>query len=286
MRASFLMVILASSARTASAELVINVNFTGDSQFSAAFDSAAQIWQSRLGGYQNGFVVNRTAGSSYLNGQTVSEVFINAVIAPGDGVGNVLGSAGPSELVLDAAGFYLTTDGAMTFDSFDAQNVLDNGNWENLILHEMGHVLGFGTLWELNGVYDPLGDPSHFTGANAIAAWNSEFGQTGMPDVEQEGGGGTAGAHWNENVNGSGPTGIEDSLGRDMRDELMTGWLNPNSFISDMTVASFIDIGFTGVEAVPEPGTLALSSLAFGAAVVRRRRSRRRKDSRGVRVCP
>jgi len=272
MRSLFVAVIVAGAVRTASAELIITVNFTGDSQFAAAFNSAAQIWQSRLGGYQDGFVTNRTAGSSYLNGDTVSEVFIDAVIAPGDGVGNILGSAGWTELVIDGAGFYLATDGAMQFDSFDAQDLLDNGNWQNVILHEMGHVLGFGTLWELNGVYDPLANPGEFLGANAIAAWNSEFGQTGLPDVELQGGDGTAHAHWNENLTGSGLTGIQDFLGRDMRDELMTGWLNPNSFISDMTVASFIDIGFSGVEAVPEPGALALSSLAFGTVVARRRR--------------
>ena len=55
----------------------------------------------------------------------------------------------------------------------------------------------------------------------------------------------------------------------------MTGWLNPNSFISDMTVASFIDIGFTGVESVPEPTSCLLASLGLGAMALRRRRRAR-----------
>ncbi len=134
-----------------------------------------------------------------------------------------------------------------------------------------GSRSGFWTMWELNNVYaDGSGE---FTGANATAAWQTEFGQSGRPVVELEGGDGTANGHWNENNNGSGLTGIMDGLGRDMRDELMTGWLNPNSFISNMTVASFRDIGFTAT-AIPEPSSMVFVSVAatFAVARVRRRR--------------
>jgi hypothetical protein len=140
----------------------------------------------------------------------------------------------------------------------------------SLILHEMGHVLGLGTLWTQNG----LVSGSEFIGAEATLVWQTEFGQTGTPDIETEGGPGTAGGHWNENLDGAGLTGITDSLGRDMRDELMTGWLNPNSFISELTLASFRDMGFTtaNATAVPEPGSLVLLS-ALGMFVGIRRRA-------------
>jgi hypothetical protein len=49
-----------------------------------------------------------------------------------------------------------------------------------------------------------------------------------------------------------------------MRFELMTGWLNTPSYISETTVQSFVDIGF--VAAVPEPATLL--SLASGALLL------------------
>jgi hypothetical protein len=131
----------------------------------------------------------------------------------------------------------------------------------------MGHVMGFGTQWLNNNVY--ITGSGEYTGANATSFWQSEFGQSGTPDVELEGGLGTANAHWNENFQGNGLTGITDAFGRDMRDELMTGWANPNSFISDMTVASFVDIGFT---AVPEPTPLIVLMFTGTCLATRRRR--------------
>ncbi|MEM7316801.1 MAG: peptidase, partial [Planctomycetota bacterium] len=153
--------------------------------------------------------------------------------------------------------FYLATDGAMRFDSADIGG-LSSSSLNALILHEMGHVMGFGTLWVSNGVY--TNGTGEYTGTNATAAWQSEFGQSGTPDVELGGGAGTANGHWNEVDGGSALTGIVDSMGRDMRDELMTGWLNPNAFISDMTIQSFVDIGFVAA-AIPEPSGMLLISF-------------------------
>lgn len=36
----------------------------------------------------------------------------------------------------------------MTFDSADVDNMISGGTWEQIIRHEMVHVLGFGTLWD------------------------------------------------------------------------------------------------------------------------------------------
>jgi len=73
---------------------------------------------------------------------------------------------------------------------------------------------------------------------------------------------------------GSALTGIVDRQGRDKAFELMTGWLNGNSYISDTTVASFMDIGYL---VAPEPGTMALvgAGLLMGAVVVVRRRRKK-----------
>ena len=258
------------AAWPAQAALDIQINYTGDNQYLPAFTAAAATWESLLIGYQNGLVVDRTAGSSYSIGQTVSTVFINASVTAIDGAGGTLGQAGPTELVQDGANFILSTDGVMEFDSADITSLVSGGQFGLVIQHEMAHVLGFGTIWGANGVR--VNGSGEFTGANATAMWQSEFGQTGTPNVELGGGPGTADGHWNEVDNGAGLTGIVDAQGRDMRDELMTGWLNPNAFISRMTVASFVDIGFVAAP-VPEPATYALFGL--GALVVAARTRRR-----------
>ncbi|WP_236696062.1 leishmanolysin-related zinc metalloendopeptidase [Rhodopirellula islandica] len=249
------------------------MNYSGDAQLETAFQTAANTWQGLLTGYQDGFIEYRTGGSSATTGQVLSDIYIDAATSSIDGVGGTLGSAGWNQVARDASDYWLATDGQMTFDEEDLFS-LSGDQLNSLILHEMGHVLGLGTLWTQND----LVSGSEFIGVEATAVWQSEFGQTGTPDIETEGGAGTAGGHWNENLNGSGLTGITDSLGRDMRDELMTGWLNPNSFLSELTLASFRDIGFTtaNATAVPEPGSLVLLS-ALGIVVGIRRRAVQRR---------
>ena len=266
--------ILFAAAPAARADFIIEVNYSGDAAFQSVFNDAAAVWEGLLSGYQDGTVAGRSQNSSYQVGETVERLFIDASVSSIDGAGGTLGRAGPNELVLDQSGFFLATDGSMQFDSDDYSSPTDAGFFE-VVLHEMAHVMGFGTLWELNGVY--VEGAGEFLGANANAAWNTEFGQPGMADVELGGGDGTANGHWNEVNGGRRNTGIVDDQGRDLRYELMTGWLNtggPGVYISDMTVGSFVDIGFTAAAApaaVPEPGTWLLIGLGgFGFALRRR----------------
>ncbi|MEM9702711.1 MAG: PEP-CTERM sorting domain-containing protein, partial [Planctomycetota bacterium] len=168
------------------------------------------------------------------------------------------------------------------FDQADFSNFATSATTRerffNVVLHEMAHVMGFGTLWDNNGIY--VNNSGEFLGAEATAAWQQEFGQNGTPDVELGGGPGTANGHWNEVDFGAANTGItvtdpnSPNFNRDLRNELMTGWLNSNPFISDMTVASFADIGFVRqVAAIPEPSSVLLMTVgAVGALGWRRRR--------------
>lgn len=274
MRAIALATLITTSALAslpAHAAFEIQVNYTGDAQYASVFTEAANAWESLLSGYQDGLVVTPIGNSSYQFGQTLSTVYIDASVVAIDGAGGILGQAGPTGLVLDASNFLLSTNGAMQFDSADVANLNANGSFAAVIKHEMAHVLGFGTLWTSNGVY--VTNSGEFTGSHATAAWQAEFGQSGTPDVELGGGGGTKNSHWNEVDGGAGLTGIVDAQGRDMRDELMTGWLNPNSFISQTTVASFVDIGFVATP-VPEPATYALFGLGALLVAARARRTR------------
>lgn len=253
----------------------INVNYIGTpppASQQAAFTDAANAWMSRITGYRGVM--------------SLPSVTINAEVSPIDGAGGTLGSAGPTfASIQDEDGlagglrFTLTTEGDMTFDSADIDNLETAGSLGAVIEHEMGHVLGIGTLWNtasfggsFAGTQALYTDGSgQFTGAAAIAQWQSEFGQAdAFVPVELGGGAGTANGHWNEVDDGAGPTGITQiGTDNDMRDELMTGWLNPDSFVSQMTLASLYDIGYT---VVPEPSTGLLAVIGGLLTISRRRR--------------
>ncbi len=74
----------------------------------------------------------------------VDDIIIDVSVTPIDGLGNVLGSAGPTCM---AAGTDLAVTGEMRFDSADVADLLAEGSFDDVVLHEMGHVLGIGTLW-------------------------------------------------------------------------------------------------------------------------------------------
>ena len=71
-----------------------------------------------------------------------------------------------------------------------------NGTLLNVILHEMGHVLGLGTLWSLMG----LRSGASYLGANALNAYQQVGGTGSSVPLETTGGSGTAFAHWSEAV--------------------------------------------------------------------------------------
>lgn len=245
-------VALAAASLSANATFDITIDYTGDSQYQTYFNQAESFWENIITGYQAG---------SFLTGFTIA-----ANIEYIDGAYGILGSAGPTSGVL-YGGYAMTTAGGMRFDSADMSAMATSGSLGDVIRHEMGHVIGIGTWWEENGLY--VSGSGQYTGANGLAMYKAEFNQpsaTYVP-VELGGGAGTAGGHWNEIDNGAGLTGVVDSQGRDMRNELMTGWLNAPTFISKTTVASLQDIGYTvNMNAVPEPESMLL--FAFGLPVL------------------
>ena len=196
------------------------------------FERVAEFWGETLIGYQPS-----------IDASILGDVVINASVENIDGPGQILGYAGPTWGV-NTGGYFLAAEGVMVFDNNDVADLLAAGALESVILHEMAHVLGFGTLWELNGVYVP--NSGQYTGPNALAVWQREFGQhdaTYIP-VELGGGAGTANGHWDEPYGGGSMSGIVDDNGNDLTYELMTGWLNNPDFISETTLASFSDIGY------------------------------------------
>ncbi len=238
-------------ARTPGFDIVVSfpdMSLTASQQ--ATFTAAEAFWEASLTGYSGTI--------------TVASVAIEATAPVIDGPGGILGSAGPTFVSIQS-GLVLPTAGTMMFDTADVGILEVAGTLEEVIRHEMAHVLGFGTLWTCNphlntedgcglggGAETPLYTPGsgEFVGAAATARWVSELSQAGTPDVELGGGAGTAGGHWNEVDSGAGLTGITDGM-NDMRDELMTGWLNSPTFLSEMTLASFFDNGYTTFPVTP-----------------------------------
>jgi hypothetical protein len=171
-----------------------------------------------------------------------------------DGPDGVLGQAGPC-FVRDPGD--LTVIGRMQFDVEDIELLEAEGLLQAVILHEMGHVLGFGTLWTPLGFLADSADPNtpviedpHFTGAAAIAAFNAAGGTPyagGKVPVMDLGGPGTRNSHWRDEV---------------FDPELMTGFLgggfNPLSAVS---VRSLQDLGYTVSVAGADPFTLSLPTV-------------------------
>jgi Leishmanolysin len=242
--------VLCVSGASAQAAFTINLSFAGlTTAQQSYFSSAKSFWEGVITGYQPGI---------FITGLT-----INAFGVGIDGVGRVLGSAGPTWGVFDG-GFVLPTVGEMQFDTADIDRLIGNGTFTDVVKHEMAHVMGFGTSWGFNGKY--VDGSGRFTGANALARYQTEFNQPGATfvPVELGGGAGTIDGHWDEVDNGAGNTGILDTLGRDKRFELMTGWLNAPTYVSQTTIASFQDIGYTvNLSPVPEPETVVLWMLGL-----------------------
>ncbi len=167
--------------------------------------------------------------------QRVDDVLIVVEVRNIDGVGNVLGQAGPCYGRPGLPG--LPFVGHMQFDSADLADIETRGLLEAVVLHEMMHVLGFGTLWPRAGfLAGSTGSTPSFTGPGATSAFDTYNGGTTYPGakVPVEGSTGAAGtdyAHWSE---------------ADFDDELMTGFLDsrvPNPF-SATTLASMADVGY------------------------------------------
>jgi uncharacterized protein YjdB len=230
----------------------------------SAFQTAAARWAELITADLPGGAItlqqnNCGTGSPALNGFVIDDLLIFAKVEPIDGPEGILGSAGPC--VFRSIGG-IPAVGTMRFDAEDLAMLEQEGQLVPVILHEMGHVIGFGTRWVAKGLLQspttvdgPLPPPdTYFNGVNGIAGFNLVGGDTYTAGqkvpVENVGGVGSLNGHWRENV---------------LANELMTSGLNAGTnMLSVLTVRSLQDLGYEVNAAAADPFHLALSLRAGG----------------------
>ena len=209
--------------------------------------------------------------------ETVDDLVIYLQFTPIDGPGGILGSAGPCWV---RSGSWLPALGIMSFDADDMANMESNGLLADVLLHEMGHVLGFGTLWSLDVgggviIHDFLRDPTdpasptapdsvpsndtHFIGPFAIAAFdavsNPDYTAGAKVPVENDNqtpepvlGAGSLNGHWREVI-----------FTNELMSPLIGGSTNPLSLV---TVESLRDMGYDVDAASADAFSLSFSLIA------------------------
>jgi hypothetical protein len=216
----------------------ISVAYSGNSAYQSYFVQAAQKWQQVI-----------TADLPDVG--SIDDLLIAASVVSIDGVGGILGQAGPDAVRSGAGG--LPYHGIMQFDSADIAAMAANGTLLSVITHEMGHVLGLGTLWSSFG----LRSGSQYIGGGAVNAYHQLGGSGSTVPLETTGGSGTALVHWSEAVFGN---------------ELMTGFVSgtPNP-LSILTIGSLQDLGYrvnyAAAESYTIPGHLEAGASADASSV-------------------
>ena len=204
----------------------------------AAFQRAAERWRDVVIGDLSDVRMSLPANACGMNepplNETIDDLLIYVSLDSIDGPGNVLGSASPC-YTRNSNG--LPVLGVMHFDAADIAQLEATNQLDDVIRHEMGHVLGIGTLWQSFELLSGAGtsDP-YFTGTSARRAFSSIGGNAyhgNAVPAENVGGAATVGSHWRESV---------------LNTELMTGYTSPPGVrmpLSLVTIGSLEDLGYT-----------------------------------------
>jgi hypothetical protein len=216
-----------ATAKAVQSAYKIEVRFMGGltATQKAAFKKAADRWTK---------VIIGDLPTVMVGGEPIDDLLIEAKGIPIDGTNGILGQAGPTNLRPASAGAaaFLPAKGIMQFDTADLAQMEADGTLVDVITHEMGHVIGIGTIWEEKGLLAGAGTSNPtFTGAKAKKAFGVLKGKGPTPvPVENGGGEGTQDSHWRESV---------------FKNELMSGFINgTGNPLSRMTAASLQDLGY------------------------------------------
>lgn len=201
----------------------IQLRFTGGLSASqrSVFELAKARWQE---------IITGDLPSVVIDGEEIDDLLIEASGEAIDGAGRVLGQAGPTHVRNDSQ---LPCKGVMAFDVADLADMEANGSLVDVIIHEMGHVIGLGTIWHDKGLVTGANTNNpEFIGAQSKSVYATLRGEAQPRNVplENEGGAGTAEGHWRE---------------VSFDNELMTGFIDPgDNPLSRLTIAALQDLGY------------------------------------------
>ncbi|MEO2017919.1 MAG: trypsin-like serine protease [Fuerstiella sp.] len=240
----------------------IDIEFSGislpsnlEAVFQSTIAAAAEQWST---------VIIGDVPDVFVRGQFVDDLVIHVSVNKLDGPGGVLGQAGPTEL---RSSSFLPSMGIMEFDAADVANLHAAGELMDVVLHEMGHVIGIGTIWDDLDLVQWSDGSATFVGAAATAEYSTRYGESNGVPVETVGGAQTAGGHWDRDA---------------LRDELMVGYLrHGNARLSGVTVAALADMGYAinpdAADSLSsqDSSDVAMTSVVPGHAAVDRQSSMR-----------
>lgn len=212
----------------------------------ASLMAAARRWEEVITGNLASVRLNVPAGrcganSPALSNRRVDDILI-LVTLRNLGSSTVLGRAGPCAIRWRGGlpALAILELNTTLLDLMDQSGIL-----EDVVVHEIAHALGFGTLWGpqfTNLLRNPsrvfgVGADTHFAGPQAVTRFLGILGGTGgisgqaVPVENEIGGEGTRDAHWRQSV---------------FQNELMTGFisLGGSNPLSTVTVASMADLGY------------------------------------------
>lgn len=206
-----------------------------DPQYRTLFEAAEKRWEE--------VIIGDLPDVEVPDFGIVDDLVIEATVEPVDGPFGILAAAGPRFIRPGERG--LPATGIMFFDVADIGTLAGEGGLQDVILHEMGHVLGIGTLWQPFGFLEaPESDDPRYTAPLAVAVSNELLGveDTSLP-VEDQGGPGSRLGHWRDSV---------------YQNELMTSFYEgPNNPLSLLTSEGLADLGYLTDSSVVDPFALA-----------------------------
>ncbi|MEM9137798.1 MAG: leishmanolysin-related zinc metalloendopeptidase [Cyanobacteria bacterium P01_F01_bin.42] len=221
-----------SSQNNSSREFNITVDYR-DNNLSQTqrrlFNQAIDRWESIIVG---------DLPQARLGGEVIDDLKIDVRAPSIDGVGGILGQAGPTRV---RSGSLLPYTGVVELDRADLNAAVNNGTFDDLVVHEIGHVLGFGIFWDrLDLIAGQGGNNPRYIGENAVREYRNLVNPSANAvPLENRGPVGTRDSHWRESSFGN---------------ELMTGILGRgNNPLSRITIGAFEDLGYRVNYATADP---------------------------------
>ena len=250
----------------------LELRFAGlSAEQEAVFAEAAARWQQLVQGDLPDWKLAKKAGDCGTPDaldELVDDLLVSVEVGEIDGEDGLIAVAGPC--LVRGVGAALPVYGTLRLDAADLPRLEEENALAGIALHELGHVLGFGSLWlrpEYDALIDFASDPpgASCDKAAAFARGPSYQGARGLEAYRALGGEGTlalAGPssasvpciHWAEAVFGN---------------ELMTPLLGPGGEdanpLSRLTAAALADLGYTVDLEAADPYELPACSPSCGA---------------------